>query len=220
MSSEIAPEDDELCAEITTLYRDQIGNIIAIGQRLLVAKSRHPKSFVGWAKRMRRAGLLPFGYRQARRYIKVAEHPTLSDVNYSAHLPQSLCTLDQLADVPAETLRRLIDAGDICSDLNIEEAHELAHGRPDRLMHRDTWNDDEPPAFDVKKSSRLWRELTAPVHFKTATAEQVAEAAEPYVWGTPDVLVQIGRELIKLGQKRSPKTSRKAAVHSSPALPN
>lgn len=159
---------DDICVQITTKWRKELSDILDIGNLLLEARELHPRQFLRWVDAMKAEGKLPIGRRAAEKYLKIAKHPILSDANYSSHLPPCLSTLDKLARLPAEEVKRLIKQGQIHPDLSFDEAVDLVQGRAR----------PEKPSVNQSAGERQLAALEALAH--EALADDLGELAETW----------------------------------------
>jgi hypothetical protein len=72
---------------------------------------------------------VPFGSRQAQKYMRVAKHPLLSNTNYSAYLPRSINTLEVLSRVGKERLEKALSDGRLHCMMTTENARALLDGQ-------------------------------------------------------------------------------------------
>ena len=131
------PSLDGIWAKIAHKWRKEIPDIIEIGRWLIEAKvlQRGAKGlqrgdFGTLVRKTKDAGKLPFGWRCAQMYMRIAKHEVLAKREMHFALPACLAALDKLARIPADELRRLIKDGSIHPDLSATEAEDLAQGSP------------------------------------------------------------------------------------------
>lgn len=97
-ASESASTDDEMTQwanRINTTRARGVSVVIEIGGQLQKAKTALGHgNFTTMVKTKVR-----FGLRQAEKYMRIAEHPVLSNANYSSSLPESVTLLNELAGV-------------------------------------------------------------------------------------------------------------------------
>jgi hypothetical protein len=93
--------------------------------------------------------LLRFGERTARYLITIAQHPDLSNRQYTADLPPSWFTLAALARLPEGEVPRRIAAGEITPELTAATAEgwakSAAEARPPGSGRRPRRSDPPPP---------------------------------------------------------------------------
>ena len=85
---------------IVTAYQKTIESIIEVGKTLQEAKDNLPH---GQFEAMIKADL-PFGPRQAQKFMAVARHPVLANPNFSSLLPGSITALYHLSQMEPEEL--------------------------------------------------------------------------------------------------------------------
>lgn len=118
-------------ASITASWQKQVSSIVATGKLLLAAKEGPQKLPHGEFGKMVDSDL-PFGARTAQSLMLIARHPVLSNAQYLAHLPASLTTLTDLAQIPPKLLLTEIEAGAVHPDMKRADVANL--GWP--LLHR------------------------------------------------------------------------------------
>lgn len=94
-SSQTVATRQAYAARINAAYKRTVEGIIEIGKTLIEAKDALPH---GQFQAMIKADL-PFGPRQAEKYLAIARHPLLSNANSNSHLtlPSSVSTLYELS---------------------------------------------------------------------------------------------------------------------------
>jgi uncharacterized small protein (DUF1192 family) len=111
----------EAATYVVEAYAKSVLAVIDTGRRLLEAKQRLPHG--GWLPFV---DLLPFSERSAQMFMRIAEHPLLSNPQHASDLPASWYTLSVLAQLPAAEIEARIAAGEITPELERSKAEEWA----------------------------------------------------------------------------------------------
>lgn len=94
-------------------YGKSIAYMIETGCRLNEVKAK-----VGHGNWLPTLELLPFGVRQAQRFMAIADHPDIRNASHETHLPASVYTLSVLAQLPTGEIPKRIEAGEITPELD------------------------------------------------------------------------------------------------------
>ncbi|EGV16438.1 DUF3102 domain-containing protein [Thiocapsa marina] len=188
-------------AKINTAHAKGVSAIIEIGTQLSQAKEALGHG--NFTKMIKTK--IQFGARQAEKYKRIAEHPTLANPNYSSFLPGSVALLNLLASVKDKNLvltavqqvQARINAGDKV-DLHdrafwiglIPALDQPAkQEQPTATTSTETTSDSVPPTApdDGGSSTQVTNEPEADA--TTATATGSAQASASAVTGTEQTAV-------------------------------
>jgi hypothetical protein len=126
----LAPTDPQPVAAWAERIRPHltgaVGSIIAAGRELIEAKAALPHGQFG--PLLAQLGLSP---QHAQRFMRVADHPVLSNASPGRHLPASVTVLDELTRVPDEDLADALDRGVVGPSTTREEARALRPPEPE-----------------------------------------------------------------------------------------
>lgn len=163
-----------------------VGGIVAAGQHLNEAKRTtfarlgHGE-WLDWVDRE-----LPVGPRTAQRYMKLADHPVLSNATHASHLPPSWDTLVTLSQLDEPALQRAITDGRVTPELQRKEARAVVA----EYRIRENGNTvPDAPAVDGEVGTIVadppWRygntstRGAAQDHYPTMTIEQLCAIDDP-----------------------------------------
>jgi hypothetical protein len=105
---------DEWAERIRASHAQSVMSVVKTGSDLIDAKNDLGHGQFGI---MLRSGKLPFGQRTAEFYMRIAEHPVLSNPNHGSNLPASWRTLAELARLDGPALERAIRDGRVTPEL-------------------------------------------------------------------------------------------------------
>jgi hypothetical protein len=109
--------------KIKAAWQKAVSSIVETGQLLIKAKEalEHGE----WGKMFEGDDKLPFGQETARQLMKIANHPVLSNSQYTGNLPASWYSLFTLTPLPPRQMERYIADGTITAEITQEEAIAL-----------------------------------------------------------------------------------------------
>lgn len=113
----------EAAAYVTDAWQAAVSSIIETGRRLTEAKLR-----VGHGNWLAAVDLMPFGRSTAEYLMQTANHPTLSNPDYSSSLPAAWRTLSILAQLPPDELTDMIECRRVTPDIQQFQARALVTG--------------------------------------------------------------------------------------------
>ena len=129
-------DDDELvqwAEKLTKAYGKAVAGFVKVGRLLIQAKQELGPGRFGelWNGD---EYALPFGWRQANKFMSIADNKVLTDSTHESKLPTSVETLYILSRIPEEKLRKLISSGKVHTNLTRQQAKRLAGDIPARLV--------------------------------------------------------------------------------------
>ncbi len=122
-------------ARITESYRRSVAALIKVGKELTEAKAALQKHGDEWLRMFRdhpRAVKrpLPFDQTTARRWMKIARNPILSNPAHAPVLPYRWTTLYELDKLPQPVLQALVDGKEISPGMERADAKAIRHAMP------------------------------------------------------------------------------------------
>jgi len=117
----VDPSWQEWADRIGAAWRQMVGAIIETGRLLIEAKAALPHGQFESMVQLK----LPFTPTTARRLMRIADNPVLSNRAHMHVLPPSWGTLYELTKLPTETLRAKIEDGSVTAKLERKGAARL-----------------------------------------------------------------------------------------------
>lgn len=142
-------------SQIETAWQRTVQDIVEIGKLIKQAKVALGASYKQLEQR------LPFSASEAGNFVRISEHPVLSDSVCWEKLPKSLNTLYYLSQLDDTQVREGIDSGEITPALTVAQAKALA--KPQAREHSGTKvlsADEENDYIDVVVSIRRKDDLS------------------------------------------------------------
>lgn len=138
--------------------RDTVEAALALGRDLIEAKAALPhgqfrRLFGDHADPVARP--MPFSWSWAARLMKIASHPTLTDVKHASHLPSNIDAMAMLARLSEEEVEEAIETGRVTRNTTRREVKALVE--------------------ETKPRKRAGPETYEPRKPKEATAEQARD---------------------------------------------
>jgi hypothetical protein len=96
---------------ITTSWQRHVETAVETGKLLIEAHDDLIAIHGAWLSMVRND--LPFGYATTKKLMAIARHPVLTDGSHENHLPASWTTLYELSQIEEDTLRTLVERGDV-----------------------------------------------------------------------------------------------------------
>ena len=157
----------QFAARITAAWHKSREKIIALGNALIEARQQlSAPEFEAML-----ANDLPFGYDNARRFMRIAADPRVAKVATSQILPGTVNAMDTLRRLSDEQFEGAIAAGVIHPDMTVADARDYVRGLKSNSPHRPQHTAILPPA--------------PPEGFQMGTAGAAAAQASTYselVW--------------------------------------